>query len=100
MATVREPAITVRLHVGSPGQEAPLHGLGVRAAPGMAARGEPGVACPAIPPSRGCAAMGSGPEPVLPADSRVVRARLFARRLPVGGLWRRRVECYIVPAQG
>src|SRR5579864_4320773 len=100
MAAVRESALAVRLHVGSSRQEAALHGVGIRAAPRVAARGESGMARPAVPAARGGAAMGSRPEPFLPADSFLVRARLLARGLPVGGLRRCGVERPVVPAQG
>src|SRR5579862_6688780 len=100
MAAVRQPAAAVRLYVGPSGQEAALHGLGIRAATRMAARGEPRVAHPAIPAARGGAAMGSRPESFLPADSRPVRARFLARGLPMGRLRRRRSERAVVSAQG
>ena len=84
VAAVREPAPAVRLHVDPSGQEAAVHGRGVRPAARVAARGEPRVARAAVPAARRRAALGARPEPALPRDAGAVRAGLQRCRLPVG----------------
>src|SRR5437588_228459 len=58
VAAVREPAPAVRLHVDPPGQEAVVHGRGIRAAARVAARGESRVARAAVPVACRRAALG------------------------------------------
>ena len=100
LAAVRQPAAAVRLHVDPAGQEAAVHGRGVRPAARVAARRKPRLARAAVPAARRRAALGARPEPALPRDAGAVRAGLQRCRLRVGRLRRRRRERDLVPAQG
>ena len=64
----------VRVHVRPAGEEAPLHGGGVRPAAGMEPRHEPGLA-PLEDPARRRSALGGGTEPPLPGRARPARVR-------------------------
>ena len=92
LAAAREPARPLRLHVGPPGQEAPLHGRRARPGAGVERGAEPRLA-PARrgrarrrPPAR------RRPEPPLPRRAGALGARLRPRRLPLARGERRRRE--------
>ena len=90
LAEVREPARVLCVHVGLSGQEAPVHGAGVRARRGMVggARARLVAARHSRAPRRAGAA--ARREPALPDHAGAARARLRARGLRVAGRRRQR----------
>ena len=95
LAALREPARALRLHVGPPGQEAPLHGR--RAGPG--GRVEP-RALARLAPARGPgprrrAAARARPQPALPRAPRPVGDGLASPRASAGSSrTTRRTTCF------
>src|SRR5207249_5966550 len=86
---LRQPAPALRLHVGVPRQEAPVHGRGVRAVGRVEPRREPRVVAArrgAVSP-RGADA-GGRPESLLPRPARAPPARLGPGGLRLDGLRR------------
>ena len=70
LAEARQPAGAVRLHVGAPGQEAAVHGLGVRAGERVEPRALARLAPARAPRARRRAVAGSRPQPRSTATSR------------------------------
>ena len=89
LAEVRQPARALRLHVGAPRQEAPLHGRRARPGGGVVG-GAVGRLAPARAgrPRRRAVAR-PRPQPRLPLAAGAVGGRLRAERLPVAGAERR-----------
>ena len=81
----------LRLHVGLSGQEAAVHGPGIRPAQRMERRRVRSTGgCSTRWPHAGVAGAGPRPQPALPRDARPARARLRGRRLRLDRRRRRR----------
>ena len=83
LAEVREPALALRLHVGAPRQEAPLHGRRARRVGGVERRGLAPLEPARARRARGDPGAGARPQPPLPLDSVALGARLRPGRLPL-----------------
>ncbi len=102
LAEAREPALPVRLHVGAPGEEAALHGAGVRAGAGVERVAVAGLAPAREPRAQRHPVAGAGPQSGLqdaPGDVRdgLRRPRLLVDRGQRGRRQRDRVR---PPLQG
>src|SRR5690606_37182223 len=100
LAEVREPALPARLAVHASGQEAVVHGRGVRAMARVEPRRRARLASARVAAERRCPALGRGPEPAVPRGARALAARFRSRGLRVDRRERRRVERRLVPAEG
>ena len=98
VAEARQPALAVRLHVGAPRQEAPVHGLRVRPGAGVEPRALARLAPARGPPARRRAPPRERPQPRLPGRARAVGHRLRAVRLRLARAQRRREQRRVVPA--
>ena len=100
LAEAREPARPLRLHVGAPGQEAPVHGRRVRAALRVAPRRVAALAPARAPRPRGRDQARSRHQPHLPRRAGAVGARLRPRRLLLADRRRSRQQRVRVRADG
>ena len=86
LAAVRQPARALRLHVGAPRQEAPVHGR--RARPGGASgrdeRARSTGTCSSDPDHAGVQRARARPQPRLPREPALLGARLPTRRVRAG----------------
>ena len=93
LAAVREPARSLRVHVGPSRQAAPVHGLRVRPGEGVERAGRVTRLAPARRGRpRGCPGTRPRPQPRLRRGARAVGARPFARGLPLARAERRERE--------
>ena len=83
LAAARQPARALRLHVGAPGQEAPVHGRRVRPGAGVEPRSQPRLAPARAARAPRRAVARRRPQPRLPRRARALGARLRARGLRV-----------------
>src|SRR5262245_3197924 len=85
MAALRQPARLLRLHVRPPGQEADVHGLGIRTGQRMESRRQPAMASARPAFARRGPAARARSQPPLPRSARAARARLRCGRLRMAG---------------
>ena len=98
VATLRQPAPALRVHVGTSGQEASLHGLGAGPGRGVEPRGQRPLAAPRgwpLPSRR--PVTGARPEPAVSRFPRALGARRRTRRVRMDGLQRPRAEHRVLP---
>jgi 1,4-alpha-glucan branching enzyme len=98
LAEVREPARLLRLHVGPPGQEAPVHGLRVRPGARVEPRREPRLAPPRRRHAQRRPPADPRPQSRLRVDPGAAPVRHGARRLPVARRRRPRQQRHRVGA--
>ena len=89
LAAAGEPPRALRLHVGAPRQEAPVHGRRAGDAVGVDRGGRGAVVAARARRARGRAGARARPEPRLPRRAGAVGGRLLARGLPLARAERR-----------
>ena len=90
MAALRQRARLLRLHVGPSGQEAAVHGPGIRPDQRMERRRGAALVAARSLAASGAAGAGARSQSALPRDARPLCARLRARGLPLDRRRRRR----------